>query len=311
MVEIARAQPGCHGARMTGAGFGGCAVALVAREHVSAFTARVADAYEQRMGLAPRVYVTEATAGADVVAYDFKETADGRERGNCSMRRLRSLRPSAVDRSWRRGVTTMPIAIRLYSWRSARDVRRRRAARSAHRQPFARCTSTARASSAGPTRARKSCSSARTTPSLLVGLPRRRLSHAGPQAPDRRGHGALRAHGVGRAARRVLGRLAERRSPGEPDRERPSRSGRLSHREGARAGHLHPASTPSTPTTRAGRTRCATRFPASPPTSRRAASAPIPPPSPRRSTTSSRSSTTSTRTRAPRSRTSRRSSSSR
>ncbi len=30
MVEIARAQPGCYGARMTGAGFGGCAVALVA-----------------------------------------------------------------------------------------------------------------------------------------------------------------------------------------------------------------------------------------------------------------------------------------
>jgi galactokinase len=68
MVEIARAQPGCHGARMTGAGFGGCAVALVAGEHVSAFTGRVADAYEQRMSLVPRVYVTGATAGADVVA---------------------------------------------------------------------------------------------------------------------------------------------------------------------------------------------------------------------------------------------------
>ena len=68
MVEIARAQPGSHGARMTGAGFGGCAVALVARDHVSAFTERVAEAYESRMCVAPRVYVTEATAGADVAA---------------------------------------------------------------------------------------------------------------------------------------------------------------------------------------------------------------------------------------------------
>ena len=68
MVEIAQAQPGCHGARMTGAGFGGCAVALVARDDVSAFTARVADVYEQRMSLAPRVYVTGAAAGANVVA---------------------------------------------------------------------------------------------------------------------------------------------------------------------------------------------------------------------------------------------------
>ena len=85
-----RGAPGCHGARMTGAGFGGCAVALVARDQVAAFTGRVAHAYEQRMGLAPRVYVTEATAGADVVAYDFQGTADGRRepQGTAAMRSL-------------------------------------------------------------------------------------------------------------------------------------------------------------------------------------------------------------------------------
>ncbi|HAX70372.1 MAG TPA: galactokinase, partial [Anaerolineae bacterium] len=37
MVECAREQEGCHGARMTGAGFGGCAVALVKQEQAEAF----------------------------------------------------------------------------------------------------------------------------------------------------------------------------------------------------------------------------------------------------------------------------------
>jgi galactokinase len=68
MVEIAQAQPGCHGARMTGAGFGGCAVALVDRVYSAAFVERVAAEYERRTRLAPRIYVTEASAGASVVA---------------------------------------------------------------------------------------------------------------------------------------------------------------------------------------------------------------------------------------------------
>ena len=36
MVECARATAGCHGARMTGAGFGGCAVALAEAEAAEA-----------------------------------------------------------------------------------------------------------------------------------------------------------------------------------------------------------------------------------------------------------------------------------
>ena len=64
IVDIAQIQPGCHGARMTGAGFGGCAVALVDRSHCAAFAVTVAAAYEERSGLAPKIYVTEASAGA-------------------------------------------------------------------------------------------------------------------------------------------------------------------------------------------------------------------------------------------------------
>jgi galactokinase len=64
MVEIAQAQRGCRGARMTGAGFGGCAVALVDRDASPAFVERVAAEYERRTRLVPRLYVTEAGAGA-------------------------------------------------------------------------------------------------------------------------------------------------------------------------------------------------------------------------------------------------------
>jgi galactokinase len=67
MVEIARAQPGCFGARMTGGGFGGCAVALVAAEQAEAFAATAAEAYTRSTHLTPAVYITPGMAGARVV----------------------------------------------------------------------------------------------------------------------------------------------------------------------------------------------------------------------------------------------------
>ena len=67
-VEIAQAQEACYGARMTGGGFGGCAVALVRAEAAAEFAASVAKSYEARTGLHPAVYVCEATDGARIVA---------------------------------------------------------------------------------------------------------------------------------------------------------------------------------------------------------------------------------------------------
>lgn len=64
MVEIARRQPGCLGARMTGAGFGGCTVNLVRAETASIFARQVAEAYTAVMGVRPEVYVCQASAGA-------------------------------------------------------------------------------------------------------------------------------------------------------------------------------------------------------------------------------------------------------
>lgn len=67
MVEIAQAQPGCYGARMTGAGFGGCAVALVQASSAESFAAEVSTKYMATTGKQPAVYVTTAQPGAAVV----------------------------------------------------------------------------------------------------------------------------------------------------------------------------------------------------------------------------------------------------
>jgi galactokinase len=52
---------------MTGAGFGGCAVALVQANQAEAFTLNVRECYEQASGLTPNIYVCSATNGAEVV----------------------------------------------------------------------------------------------------------------------------------------------------------------------------------------------------------------------------------------------------
>lgn len=70
MVEIAQAQPGCYGARMTGAGFGGCAVALVDRSQSPVFVANIAADYKRRTALVPQIYLCEASAGAAVMPLD-------------------------------------------------------------------------------------------------------------------------------------------------------------------------------------------------------------------------------------------------
>jgi galactokinase len=67
MVDIAMEREGCYGARMTGAGFGGCAVALIAGDAAEALTTSVAARYEEATGLTPAIYICEATAGADIV----------------------------------------------------------------------------------------------------------------------------------------------------------------------------------------------------------------------------------------------------
>jgi galactokinase len=66
VTEIARRQPSCFGARMTGAGFGGCAVALVRSEPASAFLERVLAAYARETGISTKGYLCRPAAGASV-----------------------------------------------------------------------------------------------------------------------------------------------------------------------------------------------------------------------------------------------------
>ncbi len=65
LVEAARSAPGVFGARMTGAGFGGCTVSLVAEEAVPAFLRDVPPAYKKATGLNTAIYVTTASQGAE------------------------------------------------------------------------------------------------------------------------------------------------------------------------------------------------------------------------------------------------------
>jgi galactokinase len=64
LVRIAASTPGVIGARLTGAGFGGCTINLVHREALDAFRDAVLRDYPARTGLTPRVIPVEAAPGA-------------------------------------------------------------------------------------------------------------------------------------------------------------------------------------------------------------------------------------------------------
>ena len=67
IVDAARREDGCFGARMTGGGFAGCAVALVDVDQAERFATAVAGTYQNNTGLTPAIYVCRATNGAEVV----------------------------------------------------------------------------------------------------------------------------------------------------------------------------------------------------------------------------------------------------
>lgn len=67
LVEAARSVDGVYGARMTGAGFGGCTVSLVRPDAVPAFVGQVGATYTRRTGKQAILYVCTIEDGAGVV----------------------------------------------------------------------------------------------------------------------------------------------------------------------------------------------------------------------------------------------------
>jgi galactokinase len=66
IVNAARKQNGCLGARLTGAGFGGCAIAVVESAYIEGFEETTASLYKQATGLDARIYRCRASDGTNI-----------------------------------------------------------------------------------------------------------------------------------------------------------------------------------------------------------------------------------------------------
>jgi galactokinase len=64
MAEVAEGIPGYFGGRMTGGGFGGCTLNLVASKNATAFAEKISSRYQQAVGIKPAVYICSADDGA-------------------------------------------------------------------------------------------------------------------------------------------------------------------------------------------------------------------------------------------------------
>ena len=67
LVEIALRQPGCYGARLTGAGFGGCTVNLVEDKFVPKFIHTLSREYRRKTGKTAKIYPCRAARGANII----------------------------------------------------------------------------------------------------------------------------------------------------------------------------------------------------------------------------------------------------
>jgi len=69
LVDLALKQEGVLGARMTGAGFGGCTVNLLKREYIDAFEKTIKQGYKKITGIIPDIYITPPAEGAKVLEF--------------------------------------------------------------------------------------------------------------------------------------------------------------------------------------------------------------------------------------------------
>ena len=63
IVEFCKIDDGCIGARMTGAGFGGCAIALIKRNDFEKFSTALSEYYKNKIGYAPEIFASSTEDG--------------------------------------------------------------------------------------------------------------------------------------------------------------------------------------------------------------------------------------------------------
>ncbi|AMR32172.1 galactokinase [Mucilaginibacter sp. PAMC 26640] len=76
VVDFCKTQPYVAGARMTGAGFGGCAIALVKADQYDHFSEAVTEYYTKEIGYAPAVYSSLIGDGVGVLTGDINFSTD-------------------------------------------------------------------------------------------------------------------------------------------------------------------------------------------------------------------------------------------
>ena len=74
LVDLAKQEAGCIGARLTGGGFGGCTVNLVENEHAKTFTDNIHAGYRGATGIEADIYLCHASAAAHKILSTEGET---------------------------------------------------------------------------------------------------------------------------------------------------------------------------------------------------------------------------------------------
>ena len=67
MASTAQSIESCYGARLTGAGFGGCTVNIVDSGSVRDFVQFLSRGYESVTGISPEIYISHASNGAELL----------------------------------------------------------------------------------------------------------------------------------------------------------------------------------------------------------------------------------------------------
>jgi galactokinase len=67
IIDFCKDEEACIGARMTGAGFGGCAIALMEKKTVADFSNRLKKHYSDVIGYAPDIFIAEIADGVRAI----------------------------------------------------------------------------------------------------------------------------------------------------------------------------------------------------------------------------------------------------